>query len=203
MAKKNHALDQKLIDVAKSEFMKNGYEKASIHEIVRKANMTTGALYTRYKGKDDLFCSLVQEVFDTYKENSKDIQDQYLTVQQTKNADAFIQTVQEEFHIYETLLKEHYDACVLFYCKSQGSSIDRMLKQMMDYKIQSTIEYFKSMAKPSANVDGVGFLILEQFHFFQDVLDRGYTHEQSIQCLKLLEIYQEAGWKAIFEEVLQ
>ena len=202
MAKKNHALDQQLIDVARAEFLEYGYEKASIHEIVRKANMTTGALYTRYKGKDDLFCSLVQEVFDTYKENSKDIENQYLLVQQTKDANAFIQAIREEFQIYETLLEKHYDACVLFYCKSQGSSVDRMLKQMMDYKIQSTVEFFKMLAKPGANVNGVGFLILEQFHFFQDVLDRGYNYEQTVRCLRLLEIYQEAGWKAVFEEVL-
>ena len=36
----------------------------------QKAGITTGALYTRYKNKDELFCSLVSDVVKNLMSNS-------------------------------------------------------------------------------------------------------------------------------------
>lgn len=51
----------KLIEAAKEEFLENGYEKASLRNICKKAGVTTGALYFFYKNKEDLFVSIVGE----------------------------------------------------------------------------------------------------------------------------------------------
>lgn len=55
MANKNHELDKPIIEAAKQEFLKNGFQETSINIIAQKAGVTTGAIYTRYKGKDELF----------------------------------------------------------------------------------------------------------------------------------------------------
>ena len=55
MANKNHELDKPIIEAAKMEFLQNGFQSASIGNIAKRAGVTTGAIYTRYKGKDELF----------------------------------------------------------------------------------------------------------------------------------------------------
>ena len=57
MAKKNHSLDDGIMQAAYSEFLAYGFQKASLHKIAEKAGVTTGAIYTRYKNKDALFVS--------------------------------------------------------------------------------------------------------------------------------------------------
>ena len=67
MANRNHSLDDGIIQAAYSEFLAYGFQKASLHKIAEKAGVTTGAIYTRYKNKDALFASLLQEFFETMK----------------------------------------------------------------------------------------------------------------------------------------
>ena len=202
MAKKNHELDDKIIQSAKTEFLKHGFDKASLHEIARNAHTTTGAIYTRYKGKDDLFASLVQEVLDAYKEMAPIMHQKYMEVQKSHNVESLMQIIHEEFHMYQRLLSEHYEACLLFYCRNQSSQMEKLVKDMMDQKIESTVAFFKSMSDTELDLDGIGILLLEQFHFFKEVLERGYDANKTIRCMEIVEMYQEAGWKKIFETIL-
>ena len=202
MAKKNHALDDKIIQAAKEEFLKYGFEKASLHEIAKKAGTTTGAIYTRYKGKDDLFFSLVKEIMDTSRTYATQMNEEYEQVRQTHDADAFIATIQQEFQLYQELLEDHYEACFLFYCRSQGSQLETMLKQMMDAKTQATVQFFQSISYTDLDLDGIGIIMMDQFHFFKAILEKGYDKEKTIRCMKVVEKYQEAGWKEIFETIL-
>ena len=59
MANKNHELDKPIIEAAKMEFLENGFQSTSIKNIAKRAGVTTGAIYTRYKGKDELFHNLI------------------------------------------------------------------------------------------------------------------------------------------------
>lgn len=65
MASRDHSLDDGIIQAAYSEFLAYGFQKASLHKIAEKAGVTTGAIYTRYKNKDALFVSLLQDFFET------------------------------------------------------------------------------------------------------------------------------------------
>ena len=61
MSVPDRSIDPRLLSAAKEEFLKKGFEKASLAEICKAAGVTTGALYKRYKGKEELFCALVSD----------------------------------------------------------------------------------------------------------------------------------------------
>ena len=67
MASRDHSLNDGIIQAAYSKFLAYGFQKASLHKIAEKASVTTGAIYTRYKNKDALFVSLLQDFFETMK----------------------------------------------------------------------------------------------------------------------------------------
>ena len=68
MAVPDHSIDPRIFESARKEFLNNGFEKASLKAICEKAGVTTGALYKRYKGKEDLFCAVVEQtVKDLYE----------------------------------------------------------------------------------------------------------------------------------------
>ena len=52
---------KRLIDAAESVFSRSGYHGASVGEIAREAGATTGALYSNFAGKEDLFLALFEE----------------------------------------------------------------------------------------------------------------------------------------------
>lgn len=202
MAVKDHSLDGKIVEAAKQEFLQKGFQQASLHEICRKAGITTGALYTRYKNKDALFCSLAQEVFEAVGAKGAEVYQMYQQAQNSGDPMQIMQVIRKEQEIYQELLFSHYDACVLLYCRSAGSSLETTISQMMEQKTAQTIEYFKSVSKTDLDLDGIGIIMSEQFHFFRQILEKGYSKEKTLQCMKTVEIYQQAGWEALFEAIL-
>lgn len=61
MAKPDHSLDPLILTSARQEFLEKGFERASLKEICARAEATTGALYKRYSGKEELFAAVVEE----------------------------------------------------------------------------------------------------------------------------------------------
>lgn len=51
---------QKIHAIATEEFLEKGFHGASLREIVKKAEVTTGAFYGYYKSKEELFSALVK-----------------------------------------------------------------------------------------------------------------------------------------------
>ena len=68
MAVADRSIDPRILESARAEFLASGFEKASLKTICEGAGVTTGALYKRYKGKEDLFCAVVEQtVADLYE----------------------------------------------------------------------------------------------------------------------------------------
>lgn len=67
MAKPDHSIDPRILESAKSEFLALGFEKASLQHICSRAEVTTGALYKRYRSKEDLFCAVVADTVSDLK----------------------------------------------------------------------------------------------------------------------------------------
>lgn len=201
MAVKKPYLDEKIINVARKEFLKYGYRNASLHKIAEKAGTTTGALYTRYKSKDDLFVSLVKNVASIIKDHSKMVMCENLGIQEPHDIQTISGVIKKEMAFYNKLLSEHFEECYLFYCKSEGSSIDALIKELLDRKAKTTVTYFKSIAKRSYNYEGIEFLMDVQFGLLKSVLEHNYQNKTPMETLDIIDIYQAAGWKAVFEAV--
>lgn len=51
---------KRLLDAAEAVFARRGFHGASVDEIAREAGATTGALYSNFTGKEDLFLALFE-----------------------------------------------------------------------------------------------------------------------------------------------
>ena len=60
MAVRQKHIDDKLLDSAKECFLEKGYLGTMLRDVCSKAGVTTGALYKRYKGKEELFDAVVE-----------------------------------------------------------------------------------------------------------------------------------------------
>ena len=64
MSVRDTSIDPRLIQSAREEFIKNGFMKADLKTICDNAGVTTGAVYKRYRGKEELFCAVVKDTAD-------------------------------------------------------------------------------------------------------------------------------------------
>ena len=62
MSVPDKSIDPRLLASAEAEFLDKGFIKAELKTICENAGITTGAVYKRYKGKEDLFCAVVDDI---------------------------------------------------------------------------------------------------------------------------------------------
>ncbi|MCR5517405.1 MAG: TetR/AcrR family transcriptional regulator [Lachnospiraceae bacterium] len=68
MSVRDTSIDPKLLESARREFAAKGFLQAELKRICESAGVTTGAVYKRYKGKDELFCAVVKDTVDMLDE---------------------------------------------------------------------------------------------------------------------------------------
>ncbi|WP_105617008.1 TetR/AcrR family transcriptional regulator [Vallitalea okinawensis] len=59
--------DQALLDAALNEFVDKGYDKASLNNILKEANMSKGSFYYHFKNKEDLYFNLIDILIEKKK----------------------------------------------------------------------------------------------------------------------------------------
>jgi AcrR family transcriptional regulator len=57
---------ERLLSAARSAFARSGYHAASVEEIASEAGFSTGALYSNFDGKEDLFLVLMEREIDEH-----------------------------------------------------------------------------------------------------------------------------------------
>src|SRR5271170_4358374 len=63
---------ERLLDASRSAFARSGFHGASVEEIASEAGFSTGALYSNFDGKEDLFLALMEREID---EHAREIAD--------------------------------------------------------------------------------------------------------------------------------
>lgn len=206
MVDKNHELDKPIIEAAKIEFLKNGFQATSINNIAKKAGVTTGAIYTRYKGKDELFYSLIEALLKEVNVERKENENSYMAYSIDKNLDHFVKSIEKETIGYIDILFKYYDECKLLLCCSNGSSVEAMFHEMMKNKISKTKTFIRENIDSDISemkLDLVELLMCQQFNVYALIIEKGYSKDETIEYVKMLGEFIGAGWGKIFNEFIK
>ena len=201
MAIRNFELDKKIINAAHKEFLKEGFTKASLRRIAQKAGITTGALYTRYKNKDELFCSLVSDVCKKFDEQFTYLMPLFYTAIENKSIDKYVQIVHLETQNILSLMYSNYDACILLLNCSKGSSVENWFEQTIQRIITEAQQFYYSFLGDSINKKALELIIVAQFSVYKQVIQNGYSKEEAESCLEIVSQFFDSGWKMIMDDV--
>lgn len=197
LANKDHSLDDKIIRAAYSEFLAYGFCKASLHKISEKAGVTTGAIYTRYKNKDALFVALLQDFFEAMKVMFAPVAKEYEKAMLSAKTEDILSAINSEEKIYFELLASHYDDCTLFFSRSDGSSVETMLNDLMEQKTQQTVDFFFRVYGKKPNADAIRLIMGSQFWNFRQLLDKHPDEDRMFACLRSILDFTNAGWRQL------
>ncbi len=121
MSVPDKSIDPRLLSAAMEEFLEKGYENASLKNICSKAGVTTGALYKRYKGKEDLFGALVEGVISDMEKYVTSIPDEVLKNLSDRELYESLSMPTEMVIAWFQLLYEQKDAFTLLVKCSSGT----------------------------------------------------------------------------------
>lgn len=94
-----------ILDAARKEFYEKGYERASLNEIVKKADISKGSLYYYFEDKLDLYITIVEQVIQDILKPLGDLKSEAFAEDFWENITGFIcQSIQFSTEHPETVM---------------------------------------------------------------------------------------------------
>ena len=122
-----------LIEAAKKEFLKNGYNKASLRTICANAGVTTGALYFFFENKADLYAAIVDPPLKELKailiEHFNEDAEEARKLNSIEEADMDHTEISDRIvtHIYD-----NYDSIMLLLTASENTVYENVVDEFVD-----------------------------------------------------------------------
>lgn len=182
MAKPDRSIDPRILESAKKEFLAHGFEKASLKAICQDAEVTTGALYKRYNGKEDLFCAVVAdtvEALDGFVEQRSSVPTDSLSDEALIKAWEMGENMLAWLHF----LYHYHDGFLLLIAGAAGTRYANFQHDFVEAMTIKTYDYFMEAKKRGLTDADIS---MEEMHillsaFWTTVYEpfiHGYTWEQ-------------------------
>lgn len=197
MAHKNHELDSKIYDAALSEFLEKGYRDASLRKIAEKAGVTVGAIRTRFKTKDDLFCSLLEPLISEIEAVFESVKGEYYHQTGEDIVTHMESSMKMESETILRLIFGHYDEAVLLLCRSAGSSMEGFFDKIIERKVCESESFFDGLERKYFDSNLLRLLISSQFHSYFQIVSGGYGKDAAQGYMDAVMRYHFGGWTAL------
>ncbi|MGL6201607.1 MAG: TetR/AcrR family transcriptional regulator [Lachnospiraceae bacterium] len=199
MSKPDSSIDPRILESAKKEFLSCGYEKASTNVICKNAGVTSGALYKRFAGKDELFSALVAPVADEFKAKLNTRHDHFHALSKEEQEAAAIAPVSQAA-VFIDGVYEHFDCFKLLIECSKGSSYEHYLDEVVDILVEATMRFMRETGheaiihEKKATSEIIHILISSYVYgLFEPVL-HNMSREDAIMYAEQLGYFFDVGW---------
>jgi AcrR family transcriptional regulator len=180
MSVPDRSIDPRLLASAEAEFLDKGFIKAELKIICENAGITTGAVYKRYKGKEDLFCALVDDIaerLDQFIEKRSDID--FSALSDKEIYDSWQMTYDSMLPLF-SLLYKHRDTFTLLIDKAAGTKYENFNHDFVN-KMSNAYEQYYAEAKKRSLAQAE--VTREEFHVllssFWTCICEPFIHEMS------------------------
>lgn len=202
MRKKDELAIDKILECAKKEFFKKGFEGASMRSIAEAAGYTTGMLYGRFADKSELFKEIVKEPADKLYDYYTKVQDDF--------ADLAPEKQYNEMHLYVDIKVDrmldivygNFEEFKLIICKSKGSEYENFVDKLVEVETENTVRFINDLNAAGLKVNDVRadithMIATAMFNGMFEVVEHDFTKEEARQYIKQLQYFFNAGWDKI------
>lgn len=202
MSKPDKTIDPRILEAARVEFLKCGYEKASTNVICKNAGVTWGALAKRYAGKDELFCALVSDIAEEFKAV---LVGRNETFHQSSVSEQEANALKErsEAEIFIHYIYSNFDAFKLLISCSQGSSYGNYMDELSDILTASTIRFMKEtnheavISGQKVSDETIHILVSSYMYGLFEPVVHGMSKENAVVYISHLKYFFDVGWANI------
>ncbi|WP_085533879.1 TetR/AcrR family transcriptional regulator [Anaeromassilibacillus sp. Marseille-P3371] len=204
MAKRVEGVTEKLLESAKNEFLKNGYENASLQSIAEKAGSSKGAIYIRYPDKKSLYCALVKPTADEFCNLLEGEFYRFEMLPSEKQKEKIMTFGDDGFSKVIAYIYDHFDEFKLILTSGENSTYQEFIHRIIELDISCTMQFIEQTGN---NALSSGRLTPELAHLLSsafyagvfEVVIHDMPQDQAVEHIQRMRRFYNAGWKTIFE----
>lgn len=187
MENNRHQTYQRIMDVAREEFLTKGYEKASLRTIAGKIGISATAIYRHFTDKEALFSALVEpdlnEMFRTHARHDDEL---FNYIRQKQNVKIWHLS---ELEFIESLnyVYDHYSSFKLLLCCAEGTRLHNFQHELVADQVEALLEMHKIAKESGIAVKQISSseLHLIMSGFFSSIFEmviHDYSREDALKC---------------------
>ena len=203
MSSKSDRTRENILNTAKIHFLKDGYNGASLRNIVKDVGLTTGAFYKYYSTKKDLFNDLIDPYVEHIYQIYDDILANFETLSANNQTSSMSQASTTSINQMIDYIYDHYDNFrLLFKCGDTGKYED-VIHNMVSREIKSTFTYMETMRNSGIEIPELdeSFMHMIYTGFFSSIfqiIEHDMDKETAKRNISLLKNFQTGGWERLF-----
>ena len=200
MTEQEQSTKERILQAAREEFLRVGFQNSSLRSIVKAAGVTTGAFYGYFPDKLSLFDALVKEpaerLYEIYLKGHDYFAELPPERKITEMKEITKADVIECFHY----VYEHFDAFKLIICCSEGTSYQDYLHRLAEVEVNSSYTFFSCLENMGRTApvmpDDLNHMLASAYlsGFFEIVVHDMPKEEAWTYVDKLTDFFA-AGWK--------
>ena len=178
-------IELKILEVAKKEFMEQGYMNASMRVIAEKSGCTTGMLYSRFADK----------LLNGFK-NKLDIFGNSTPKEQIASMHSFSEQGMEEIM---DIIYEYFESFKLIVCHGFGSSYEHYVDSLVDMEVESSIKFMNVLKAQGYQLkiiraDLCHMLASSLLNGIFETVAHDFDKNDAIEYVNSLQDFFAAGW---------
>lgn len=193
---------KKIVEAAKDEFLKYGFEDASMRRIAGCAGMSVSALYKHFSNKEDMFASLVDPVIRLCMEGYRRMEEESFA----ELEDLDPEHIWENKNITVKMMNFIYaypDEFRLIILKSSGTRYESFIHDLALKEEETTLRYMevlKQSGVPIHEIDKREFhlLVTGYFQAVFETLRHDFSEKEALHYAGTLQQFYDPGWKRFF-----
>ena len=181
-----------ILNCAKDEFLRKGYEQASLREICAKADVTTGALYFYFKNKAELFDMLVRDVAI----KTQSLIEKQLTEEGRSRT--------SQFGIDEDLIRfmlDNREELLLLCTKSKGTKYEGYMLRVEETVADSLHRVMENACGKTVDKEVARIIAKSRVACYGTIISKEYTLEQALELSNHLLVYGRAGLASLLDSL--
>lgn len=193
---------EEILKAAKDEFLSLGYMEASMRNIAKKANLTTGSLYYRFVDKAEMLDAVVGNEAEELLATFKRIQNDFAKKEIKNQVSEMCSYTKNGLHILINYIYDHFDAFKIIICKSKGSKYEFYVDSLVDIEVENTYRFTNELKekklkvkKPSENL--IHILCTSFFTSIFEVVHHDMKREEALEYADEIYAFNQAGWSVL------
>ncbi len=190
----------KILKVAKKEFLANGFEKTSIRDIGKIIGISSTALYRHFENKEAIFATLLKPMLEDIEKMFESREEFYLGdfdleihlkmwIKEPNDLDALVD------NIYK-----YNDEWKLVLTCSEGTSFNDFFQTMVNRVQINTLKYLDVLREKGLSVNEVDpvelhFIMSAYYSSVIEIVKHELTYEDAVHYVQTLKNFFYPGWK--------
>ncbi len=195
-------IDAIILECAREEFLEKGYKNATLRDICAKANVTTGAMYKRYRNKQELFDVLVLPALQVYQNLKNQSVEASYTAKDNDSMKEIWNNSLESYQYIMTLIYSQKTAFQLLLCCASGSEQERFVDELVDEITEETMKFCKVIYAEKnlpnlPDADAVHILLTAYYNCIFEPVKHDFSLEKALHFCETLE--NLFHWENVFQ----